>query len=143
MQASLKAYKETIESIDMNSGDRKKLLALPFYLAKRSQLPEPRYGMKEFELFRELTGKSWYHDSRVVVDPEHKITEFDYENFVHPALLPEDRDSADFKKAIRLLNLTSQTQLEAFQEAKENFKKLMPLLRGLTEAEQEAFIHKV
>jgi hypothetical protein len=35
MQESLKSYKQAIDAIDMNSGDKKKLLALPFYLAKR------------------------------------------------------------------------------------------------------------
>ena len=67
----------------MNESDRKKLLALPFYLAKRSQLPEPRRGQPEFKLFQELSGgQNWYDDARVVVDDEHKITEFDYENYV-------------------------------------------------------------
>ena len=66
----------------MSESDRKKLLALPFYLSKRGQLPEPRRGQQEFNLFETLTGSSWYDDARVVVDNEHKITEFDYENYV-------------------------------------------------------------
>lgn len=69
--------------MSMNESDRKKLLALPFYLAKRSQQPEPRRGQAEFKLFEALTGgRNWYDDSRVIVDEEHKITEFDYENYV-------------------------------------------------------------
>ena len=44
MQTALKEYKETVNKIGMNPSDRKKILALPFYLAKRQQLPEPRYG---------------------------------------------------------------------------------------------------
>ena len=28
----------------MNSSDRKKVLALPFYLTKRTQMPEPKRG---------------------------------------------------------------------------------------------------
>lgn len=31
--------------------DRKKLLALPFLLAKRHELPEPKRGQKEWVLF--------------------------------------------------------------------------------------------
>jgi hypothetical protein len=37
--------------MEMSSSDRKKLLALPFYLAKRSQLPEPRRNQNEMNLF--------------------------------------------------------------------------------------------
>jgi hypothetical protein len=71
----------------LNPSDRKKLLALPFYLAKRQQLPEPRRGQKEFELFEELTGKSWYHDKNIEFDQEKKITEFDYENYIPAEIL--------------------------------------------------------
>jgi hypothetical protein len=50
----------------MNPSDRKKLLSLPFYLAKRNQLPDPRRGQKEFDIFTELTGgKKWYDDATV------------------------------------------------------------------------------
>jgi hypothetical protein len=61
-------YKRTVESIDMNPSDRKKLLALPFYLSKRRQLPEPRRGQLEFDVFKELTGKEWYDDASVQFD---------------------------------------------------------------------------
>lgn len=90
-----------------------------------------------------MTGKSWYWDKRIVVDPEQKITEFDYENYIDPQMLPADVESEDFKKFIRLLNLSSRTEFEAFQDAKEEFKRLMPMLRGLTKDEQEAFLHKI
>jgi hypothetical protein len=82
----------------MNPSDKKKILALPFYLAKRSQLPDPRRGQKEFELFKELTNRDWYSDDREIIDTEFKITEFDYENYFHPSLLEKtDTDSAEFK----------------------------------------------
>ena len=69
----------------MNPTDRKKLLALPFYLQKRHQLPDPRRGQYEFDLFTELNGgKDWYADANLVIDEEHKITEFDYENYFDP-----------------------------------------------------------
>jgi hypothetical protein len=35
----------------LHASDRKKLLALPFYLQKREALPEPKYGQKEWDLF--------------------------------------------------------------------------------------------
>jgi hypothetical protein len=49
----------------MNPSDRKKILALPFYLTKRHQLPEPRRGQKELELFEELTGTNWFDDAQI------------------------------------------------------------------------------
>ena len=53
----------------MNNSDRKKLLALPFFLAKRAQTPEPRNGQSEFEFFKRVTGGlSWYDDARTVLD---------------------------------------------------------------------------
>lgn len=63
LQAALNKYKASVDNIDMNSSDRKKLLALPFYLSKRQQLPEPRRGQKEFDLYTEMTGRNWYDDS--------------------------------------------------------------------------------
>lgn len=35
LQATLKSYREQVDKIPMNPSDRKKILALPFYLAKR------------------------------------------------------------------------------------------------------------
>ena len=90
MQKSLADYKASVDAIPMNPSDRKKILALPFYLAKRSQNPEPRLGQHEFELFKELTGSNWYDDARVIRDEEHKITEFDYENFIDTSLLTKE-----------------------------------------------------
>lgn len=44
LQKSLTTYKATLDKHELNPSDRKKLLALPFYLAKRRQNPEPRRG---------------------------------------------------------------------------------------------------
>lgn len=43
----------------MNPSDRKKMLALPFFLAKRAQEPEPIKGQAEWDLFEKMTGKAW------------------------------------------------------------------------------------
>jgi len=67
--------------------DRKKLLALPFYMKKRAELPEPRLGQPEYQLFKEIYGKDWYDDIDVEHDLEHKITEFNYEKFINPQIL--------------------------------------------------------
>ena len=84
---ALDDYKATVDKMGLNSSDRKKLLALPFYLTKRMQLPEPRRGQPEFDFFKELTGKDWYDDQHQLFDNEYKITEFDYENYFDPKLL--------------------------------------------------------
>lgn len=140
----MREYREKVDSVGYTASDRKKVLALPFYLAKRQQLPEPRYGQHEFELFKELTGRNWYDDARLLIDEEHKITEFDYENYLDAKLLPKDASKdPEFKKLIKVLNFFSKTEYEALQEAKESFKELMPLLRHLTKEEQQAFVHKV
>ena len=41
---SLDGYKAHVNKLGLATSDRKKLLALPFYLAKRQEAPEPRNG---------------------------------------------------------------------------------------------------
>ena len=128
----------------MNPSDKKKILALPFYLSKRSQLPEPRRGQLEFNLFTQLSGTNWYSDARTLIDSETKITEFDYENYFDQQLLPKDAsNSKEFKRLVKVLNLFSLTEHEKLQESKESFKQLMPLFRGLSQTEQDTLIHKI
>jgi hypothetical protein len=68
-------------------------------------------------LFTELTGNTWYDDASIDVDEEHKVTEFDYENYFHPKLLtPEITESKEFKKFVKMLNFFSTTQYERLQE---------------------------
>jgi hypothetical protein len=55
-QSALRAFHEKVDTLGMNPSDKKKILALPFYLSKRTQLPEPRRGQREYKLFTELTG---------------------------------------------------------------------------------------
>lgn len=130
--------------MEMHSSDRKKVMALPFYLAKRSQDPEPRMGQYEFELFERLYGFNWYDDARIIRDEEHKITEFDYENHIDTSLFTKEQlQSEDFKHFIKVKQLLHETELERLQNAKENFKNLMPILRVLTNEEKDAFIHKL
>lgn len=62
-QKALDDYKKQIDSMGLNSSDRKKLLALPFYLSKRAELPEPKKGQYEYKLFEELYGFKWHEDA--------------------------------------------------------------------------------
>ena len=48
-------------------------------------------------------------------DKEHKITEFDYENYIDKnALKGVDTESEDFKKMIKLMNIFTKTKYEKF-----------------------------
>lgn len=65
------------------------------------------------KLFEELTGMGWYDDIEISVDQEKKITEFDYEDFLHPAILKDmDTKSPEFKQLIRYLNYNTKTKFE-------------------------------
>ena len=80
-------YKETVSKLGLIASDRKRLLSLPLYMAKRSQAPEPQRGQAEFDLFTNLTGQEYTADVGVLHDDEHKITEFEFEKFLNPMLL--------------------------------------------------------
>ena len=65
------------------------------------------------KLFEELTGMSWYDDARVREDLEEKITEFNYEKFIHPELLKGvDTKSPEFLEKIKVMNFFSKTKYE-------------------------------
>lgn len=117
VQGALKEFHEKIDKMSMGSSDRKKILALPFYLAKRSQMPEPRRGQSEFNLFEKLSGgRTWYDDAQTLVDEEYKITEFDYENYIDTSLISRQAaETSEFKRLVRVLNLFSKTQHEQLQ----------------------------
>jgi len=83
--------------------------------------------MPEMALFEEITGLKWDDDLGVEMDPEEKITEFNYEKFLSPEQLEGvDTSSAEFKKMIKIMNLKSKTKLEHLKDCKDEFRKLMP-----------------
>lgn len=94
-KSSLDAYKEHVNTMGLGTSDRKKLLALPFYLAKRQEAPEPKRGQHEMELFEKMFGQKWFDDAALQRDQETKITEFDYENYFHPDLLKQVDTTSD------------------------------------------------
>ena len=56
---------------------------------------------------------SWHSDFGVKIDPEVKITEFNYEQFIHPELLKTmNTESDEFKRMIKLMNHTTKTKYE-------------------------------
>ena len=83
VRTSLEEYEQVVDNLFpgkvLETSDRKKLLALPFLLAKRHELPEPKRGQKEWDLFTKLYGKNWDHYEGINFDDEEKITEFNYE----------------------------------------------------------------
>ena len=77
-------------------------------------------------------------------DDPSKITEFDYENYLSPALLEGvDTNSAEFKNFVRSLNLLTKTKYEAHQANKKAFSAMMGTLSGLNAADQRALIHLI
>lgn len=87
LNESMIKFKEAVGKMNLIASDRKRLLALPLYMAKRSQAPDPQRGQAEFDLFTNLTGQEYTADAGVTLDKEKKITEFEYEKFLNPHLL--------------------------------------------------------
>jgi hypothetical protein len=146
VQKSFDDYKSLIESNKHTyyPSDKKKLLALPFQMAKLQELPEPKRGQKEWTLFTELFDKEWDHFDNLVFDPEEKITEFNYEKFIPKQVLETmDTQSKDFKNMIKKMNLNSFTEYERHQNNKKAFKEIMPILSQLDEEEMRIFMHMI
>lgn len=127
--------------------DKKKLLALPFYLAKRAENPE-RFGDDEEALFKELTGLNWQDDKSIEIsrthDLEEKITEFEYEKYLNPTLIKDlDTSSDEFKQMVRTANFASKTRLEQIEHKKKEFSKLGNVLTSLNPTEKRALIHMI
>ena len=96
------------------------------------------------ELFKELTGADWFAKDYVEFDKETKITEFDYENYLHPDLLSRiDTSTPEFKNLVKHLNFNTKTQYEKHKIAQEKFSKFMGLISCLNDEEKRAFIHLV
>ena len=116
-QDAMQEYRAAVDKLSLNPSDRKKLLSLPWYMAKRSEKPVPRRGQPEYELFKEITGRDWHEDAGAAFDEETKITEFDYENYISPELLKGvDTSSEEFKNFIRMANFSSKTKKEQLQD---------------------------
>jgi hypothetical protein len=143
LHEALASYKAKVEAMgQMNPSDRKKLLSLPFYMSKRAELPEPRDGQDEMKLFEEITGMSWYDDAHNRIDPEEKITEFNYEQYLDPTCMESiNAETPEFKDLIKALNFVSRTKLETLADKKQQFKEVMPLFATLTNEEKRAFVH--
>lgn len=140
-QAAIAAFEGKHE---LASSDKKKLLALPFYLTKRTAQPEPRYGQKEWGIFENLYGRAWNTYDELRFDPEEKITEFNYEKFLPKHLLKGiDAQSDDFHLSIRAASLRHKTAYEQHQADKAAFQKMMPIFAQLNDEEAEIFLHLV
>lgn len=103
MKVNLDKYKKAVDQQKLLPTDRKKMLALPFYMSKRREIPEPKKGQSEWEIFEEMFGQPWDAYKSLKFDPEEKITEFNYEKFIHEDILATmDTDSQEFKDYIKL-----------------------------------------
>jgi hypothetical protein len=66
LKESLAKYQAAVDKMTLHSSDRKKLLSLPFYMSKRSELPEPKRGQKEMKIFEEMYGMKWHDHVRTM-----------------------------------------------------------------------------
>lgn len=141
---NLKKWKEYVEKLPIYGSDKKKMLALPFYAAKRTQNPDPKPGQWQYDAFKEMFGKDWNFYEGISQDNEKKPTLFDYENFFPKGYLEAvDTESEDFKNYIKRLNYYGKTSYEQHLDDQENFRGIMPLLSHLTEKEGKDFLHLV
>jgi hypothetical protein len=146
MQKNLQEVRDVVDRLPMETSDRKRILALPVYLAKRQKLPEPKHGQTELELYRQLTGRDYYDDCGAFpVDHEHKITEFDYEKYLNPHLLKrvDDQEDDEFINFVRVENFNQRTKYERNQDSRGRFQKIMRLLANLDDYEKQALLHLV
>lgn len=112
-------FKDEVNQISLVSSDRKKILALPIYAAKRSQNPVPKRGQSTFDLFTNVTGKTFTSDKFLDIDKETKITEFDFEKYLNPTLMQKVQTQNDkFKTFVKQTNFFTNTKYEQLQEDK-------------------------
>lgn len=139
---SLNEYKKSVDKCNLLPTDRKKMLSLPFFMSKRQELPEPKQGQTEWDLFMEMYGRPWNAFDNIQFDTEEKITQFNYEKFIHDDILATmDTESEEFKDMIKFANFSSKTKYEQHQTDQAKFKELMPLLSQLNAKEQRDLVH--
>ena len=97
------AYKGEVGNINLIGSDRKKILSMPIYAMKRDQKPTPKRCQSTFDLFTSITGKTFTSDLFLDIDKETKITEFDFEKYINPALLQRVETQNDqFKNFVKM-----------------------------------------
>lgn len=135
-------YKESVDKFNLVNSDRKKILSLPLYMTKRTQTPEPKRGQSQYDLFTNIVGKTFNSDLFVDLDRETKITEFDFEKYLNPALLQRVNSQNDtFKNFVRNVNFLSNTAYEQLQEDKKTYVNSTDVLAHLTPREQRELVH--
>lgn len=137
-------YKDQVSQLNLITSDRKKILSLPLYLSKRVQVPEPKRGQSIYDLFTSITGKTFNSDLFIDLDKETKITEFDFEKYLNPALLQRVSSQNDiFKNFVRNTNFFTNTSYEQLQEDKKKFINSTPVLAQLNPREQRELLHLI
>jgi hypothetical protein len=128
LEQFLAEYRNQVESgafgkRELFTSDKKKLLALPYFLSKRREHPAPKKGQWQWDLFTEVNGgDAWDKYDGVKFDPEEKITEFNYEKFIPQAQLRNmDTSSDEFKMMIKEMNLKQKTAMEQHFENQAKF----------------------
>lgn len=125
-------YKEEVNKLNLYPSDKAKMLALPFFTSRRSQGPAPQKGQWQWNLFTEITGKTWDHYDNWEVDHENKTSAKDLIPAVRERI---DTESSEFKKHLNMYNLLTPTQYERHKEYQEWYRSLMNILTDLNEQE--------
>jgi hypothetical protein len=87
-------------------------------------------------------GVKFDSDSHLTIDPEEKITEYNYEKFLPEDLIKTmDVRSAEFKETIKMLNYSMKTRYEQLQADKAKFVQMMPMLSKLDKRQQKDLVH--
>lgn len=82
-------------------------------MSKRRELPEPKHGQKEWDIFQQIYGKPWDHFDDLAFDREDKITEFNWEQHLPESVTDAlDTKSESFKEAIKAANFFQHTEYE-------------------------------
>lgn len=69
-----------------------------------------------------MYGSSWDKFDKLEFDPEEKITEFNYENYINKHTLKTmDTQSEEFKNYIKALNFSNKTEYEQHKANQEAF----------------------
>lgn len=93
-------------------------------------------------MFTNVTGKTFNSDLFIDLDKQTKITEFDFEKYLNPALLQRVNSQNDtFKNFVRNVNFFTNTTYEQLQDDKTTFVESTPILSHLTPREQRELLH--
>jgi hypothetical protein len=131
-------YKKQIDNMSLYPSDRAKMLALPFFMARRKQGPEPKKGQWQWELFNEITGNYWDAFEHHEYDPEDKTT---IDSLPKGLVERIDVEDPEFKRQLNMHRLLTKTTIEKHKADQDWYRNFMNYLAHLNEEEGKALWH--